>query len=118
MDPLHPALSPVGLTVDHVTETANSFYERLHKQIQAAEAKLGPGQSIGLLHNGPTGPFHVERIGFDGPDMIVFYGKDNVNRQGRLLVNRNAVSLMLFVVPAGSGSPRQIGFSGAVGPEV
>ncbi|STQ91757.1 DUF6173 family protein [Iodobacter fluviatilis] len=68
--------------IDDVTiNPAKWMYERLAKYIKDFEEKLDQDHEIGarLVSFGTTVTFHIEDMGYYGPDIICFHGK---NEQG------------------------------------
>jgi hypothetical protein len=87
-------------------------YERLAKQIQAFEAALSPKEELGgrFVTAPKEGVIHIEDIGYWGPDMLMFYGKDADGRPVQLLQHHSQLSVLLCAVPKVREEPRRNGF--------
>jgi hypothetical protein len=88
------------------------MHERLVKQIVEFEARLTDEEEIGgrLVSAPGEGVFHIENVGFWGPDMIIFHGKNQHGRPVQLLQHYSQLSMLLTVLPKESATPRRIGF--------
>jgi hypothetical protein len=62
---------------------AKLMYERVAHQIIDFEKELSPDQEIGgrFVSAPREGVFHIEDLGYWGPDMLIFYGKDATGGQ-------------------------------------
>lgn len=98
----HPSLSP-----------AEWAYERLTRQIAAFEAKLTDGEEIGGKFAGGPGDqlFQIEDLGWWGPDMIMFYGKNGDGRPVQLIQHYTQLNVLLSAMQKSHPEPaRRIGF--------
>lgn len=98
----NPAMSP-----------AEWAYERLTRQIAAFEAKLGEGEEVGgKLASGPGDQlFQIEDVGWWGPDMIMFYGKNAEGRPVQLIQHYAQLNVLLAPIRKRHEEPaRRIGF--------
>jgi hypothetical protein len=91
---------------------AESMYERLVKQIVEFEAQLDNDQEIGgrFVYNPSEGAFYIDDIGYWGPDMIIFHGKNTHNKPIQLIQHYTQLSILLTALPKESEKPRRIGF--------
>jgi hypothetical protein len=91
---------------------AKRMYERVVRQIIDFEKQLSPEQEIGgrCVSAPREGVFHIEDLGYWGPDMLIFYGTDADGRPIQLLQHYSQLSVMLCVVPKEKDSARRIGF--------
>jgi hypothetical protein len=91
---------------------AEWMYERLAKQIVEFEQKLSPEEEIGgrFVTAPKEGAIHIEDIGFWGPDMLIFHGRDFDGRQIQLLQHYSQLSILLCAVPKEKERARRIGF--------
>lgn len=91
---------------------AEWMYERLVKQIVAFEAKLSPEEEIGgrFVTAPKEGVIHIEDIGYWGPDMMTFHGRDLDGRPIQLLQHYSQMSVLLCAVPKEQEKARRIGF--------
>ena len=89
-------------------------HERLTKQIIKFEASLAPDEEVGgrlVSAPGPDGFFHIEDIGYWGPDMIIFYGSNGDGRTVQLLQHHTQLNVLLVALPVKQGAEaRRIGF--------
>lgn len=53
---------------------------------------------------------HIEDMGFFGPDMIVFYGKNDNGEAVQLIQHTSRLSVLLVGVRKQAERPRRIGF--------
>jgi hypothetical protein len=91
---------------------AEWMFDRIVRLIQDFESKLNPEEEVGahLVQAPGEGAFHIVDVGFWGPDMIMFYGKNSYGRPVRLLQHYEQVSLLLTALPKARDVPRRIGF--------
>jgi hypothetical protein len=87
-------------------------YERLVQLIIAFEKELTADEEIGgRFVNAPIeGAFHIEDLGFWGPDMIIFHGKNTHGRPVQLIQHYSQMNVLLTALPKESMKPRRIGF--------
>lgn len=98
----HPSLSP-----------AEWAYERLTRQIAAFEEKLTDGEEIGgKFASGPGDQlFQIEDLGWWGPDMIMFYGRNAEGRPVQLIQHYTQLNVLLSPMHKTHPEPaRRIGF--------
>jgi len=100
---------------------ARWMFERLATYIKQFESALDDEHEIGarLVSFGPNLTFHIEDMGYYGPDMIVFYGKNDNGEPVQLIQHTSQLSVLLVAVRKQAERPRRIGFilddkSGAV----
>ncbi len=91
---------------------AKWMYERVAKQIIEFEKDLSPEEEIGgrFVSAPREGHFHIEDIGYWGPDMLIFHGTDMNGRPIQLMQHYSQLSVLLCVVPKEKGEARRIGF--------
>ena len=63
-----------------------------------------------LVTFGPDVTFHINNVGYWGPDMIVFYGLDIRGQKVELLQHITQLSVLLVAVSKVHDKPRRIGF--------
>ena len=87
-------------------------YERLGEYIQDFEADLDNDHEIGarLVSFGSVVTFHVDNVGYFGPDIISFYGKDDNGQSVHLIQNVAQLSVLLVAMKKRQEKPRRIGF--------
>jgi hypothetical protein len=109
-DPLSYAASFVRN--DNSLNPAKWTYERLGKYIQAFEAELDDEHEIGarLVSFGTAVTFHIESMGYHGPDIIAFYGKNDQNEAVQLIQHTSQLSVLLVAMKRKADVPRRIGF--------
>ena len=108
------ALTPKALGFDsHKLNPAEWTYERLGKYIQEFEAELDGDHEIGarLVSFGQSLTFHIEDIGYHGPDMITFYGRTETMEKVQLIQHISQLSVLLMSVNKQHDKPRRIGFT-------
>jgi Family of unknown function (DUF6173) len=87
-------------------------YERLGKYIKNFEAELDDDHEIGarLVSFGQSVIFHVEDIGYHGPDIITFFGRNDAMEKVQLIQHVSQLSFLLVAVKKQQEKPRRIGF--------
>lgn len=91
---------------------AKWMYERVARQIIVFEQKLSPDEEIGgrFVAAPKEGTFHIDDIGYWGPDMMIFYGTDLTGKPIQLMQHYSQLSVLLCVVPKEKEKARRIGF--------
>ena len=94
---------------------AEWMFDRLIRLIDDFEKSLSDQEEIGGRLTGAPGEgsFHIDDIGFWGPDLIMFYGKNKDGRPVRLIQHYNQLSVLLSSVPKEKAKEpaRRIGFA-------
>lgn len=96
----------------HDDNAAKWMFERLATYIKQFEGTLDDEHEIGarLVSFGHNLTFHIEDMGYYGPDMIVFYGKNDSGEPVQLIQHTSQLSVLLVAVRKQSEHPRRIGF--------
>ncbi|GHO99533.1 hypothetical protein KSF_095810 [Reticulibacter mediterranei] len=94
------------------TNPAAWMYERLGKYIQEFEAELDNDHEVGarLVTFGQVTTFHIESMGYHGPDMITFYGISDTLGRVQLIQHISQLSVLLVAMEKRQEKPRRIGF--------
>jgi len=102
---------PVALQ-DSSLNPAAWAYKRLCRYIRQFEAKLDAEHEIGarLVCFGSEVKFHIENLGYYGPDMICFYGIDEHGQSVQLIQHISQLSVLLIALKKQDEKPRRIGF--------
>ena len=97
---------------DVTVNPAKWTYERLAEYIKTFEANLDEEHEIGarLVSFGQTLTFHIDNIGYYGPDIITFYGTDLDGQAVQLVQHTSQLNILLKAVKKQSDKPRRIGF--------
>jgi hypothetical protein len=97
---------------DHAANPAKWMFERLATYIKQFEARLDEQHEIGarLVSFGANLTFHIEDMGYFGPDMVVFYGKNEKGEPVQLIQHTSQLSVLLVAVRKQEERPRRIGF--------
>ena len=100
--------SPPG----HHDNPAKWTFERLATYVKQFESRLDEEHEIGarLVSFGDKLTFHIEDMGYYGPDMIVFYGKNDNGEPVQLIQHVTQLSVLLVAVKKQQPRPRRIGF--------
>ena len=87
-------------------------YERLGEYIQDFESGLDDEHEIGarLVSFGSVVTFHVDDVGYFGPDIISLSGKDENGQAVQLIQNVAQLSVLLVAMKKRQEEPRRIGF--------
>ena len=98
---------------EHVKNPAKWAHERLVGYIQSFEAALDDEHEIGarLVSFGATVVFHIEDIGYHGPDIITFRGIDTDGRRVQLVQHVTQLSVLLIAMEKIGPEARRIGFA-------
>ena len=113
---LSTVVAPVPTTLprppEHGDNAAKWMFERLATYIKQFEGALDDEHEIGarLVSFGHNLTFHIEDMGYYGPDMIVFYGKNDSGEPVQLIQHTSQLSVLLVAVRKQSERPRRIGF--------
>ncbi len=88
------------------------MHERVVKSINDFEEDLDNDHEVGarLVSFGTELTFHIEDVGYWGPDMIIFYGMNSSNKKVQLLQHLSQLSVLLVAVDKMQEEPRRIGF--------
>lgn len=97
---------------DKTINPAKWMYERLAKYIKDFEAGLDEDHEIGarLVTFGTSVTFHIEDMGYYGPDIITFHGKNDLGEDIQLIQHTSQLSVLLVAVKKQAEKPRRIGF--------
>ena len=97
---------------DHADNPARWMFERLAAYIKQFEARLDAEHEVGarLVAFGTHLTFHVEDMGYYGPDIIVFYGRNEKGEPVQLVQHTSQLSVLLVAVRKQDERPRRIGF--------
>ncbi len=92
---------------------AEWMFDRLVRMIDDFEKNLSDQEEIGgrMVGAPGEGSFHIDDIGFWGPDLIMFYGKNRDGRPVRLIQHYTQLSVLLTSMPKEKEKPRRIGFA-------
>jgi len=87
-------------------------FERIARQIRDFEEQLSGDEEIGLplVASPKTGMMHIEDIGYWGPDMLIYHGRNDHRKPMRLLQHYTQMSILLTAVPKIQAKPNRIGF--------
>lgn len=87
-------------------------YERLVSSINDFEQKLDNDHEIGgrLVNFGSNLAFHIENLGYWGPDFVIFYGSNDEGQPLELIQHISQVNVLLVGLKKVFDEPRRIGF--------
>ena len=107
--PLPPAVPRLEDSHDN---PARWMFERLATYIKQFEGRLDQEHEVGarLVAFGANLTFHIEDMGYFGPDMIVFYGRNDQGEPVQLIQHTSQLSVLLVAVRKQAAQPRRIGF--------
>jgi hypothetical protein len=92
---------------------ARRAHDLLILYIRDFESRLDSAQEIAMGFAGDeAGVLRIEGIGYFDPDIVTFYGTDDIGAQTQLIQHVSQLSVTLRAVPKESGEepPRRIGF--------
>ncbi|HSV81530.1 MAG TPA: DUF6173 family protein [Ramlibacter sp.] len=113
---LSTVVAPLPATLpkvpEHQDNPAKWMFERLVAYIKQFETRLDQEHEIGarLVSFGANLTFHIQDMGYYGPDMIVFYGKNDSGEPVQLIQHVSQLSVLLVAVRKQQPQPRRIGF--------
>ena len=109
--PIMPKLHVPQLP-DSVMNPAKWMYTRLKEYIKSFEDSLDNDHEIGarLVSFGQSITFHIEDMGFYGPDIITFEGIDEKGQAVQLIQHTSQLSVLLIAMKKQAETPRRIGF--------
>ncbi|MGG6898160.1 DUF6173 family protein [Rhizobium sp. BR 315] len=104
--------SPLTGRSPHDLNPASWMYERIVRSIIAFEEKLDPELEIGarLVSFASSEIIHIDDVGYWGPDIIKFYGKNADGHPVELIQHMSQLSVLLVAVKP-LAEPRRIGFA-------
>jgi hypothetical protein len=107
-----PLPSNVPRRQEHDDNLAKWTFERLATYIKQFESALDDEHEVGarLVSFGHNLTFHIEDMGYFGPDMIVFYGKNDNGEAVQLIQHTTQLSVLLVGVRKQTERARRIGF--------
>ncbi|PSU21965.1 hypothetical protein CTM88_20555 [Photobacterium aquimaris] len=87
-------------------------YERLGMYIKDFEADLDSEHEIGarLVSFGQSITFHIQKVGYHGPDIISFDGIDSNGQKVQLIQHMSQLSVLLMAMKKLEDEPKRIGF--------
>ncbi|HHI69636.1 MAG TPA: hypothetical protein ENJ91_01440 [Rhodobacteraceae bacterium] len=88
-------------------------YERLVIYIRNFEEQLDNEHEVAVgFVGGDTGVLRIEGLGFFDPDIVTFYGQDQIGTKTQLIQHVTQLSVMLRAVPkvSDAAEPNRIGF--------
>ncbi|WP_417727884.1 hypothetical protein [Roseovarius sp.] len=100
-----------GTTTDK--SPAQWAYERLILYIQNFEETLDEAHEVAMGFAGSdTGVIRIEGMGYFEPDIITFYGQDQIGMRTQLVQHVSQLSVMLRALPkqTETAEPNRIGF--------
>lgn len=97
---------------DSTINPAKWTYERIVRSIIDFEKELDQEQEIGarLVSFTEREVIHIDDVGYWGPDIIIFYGRNADDNPVQLIQHVTQVSVLLVALPKEHDQPRRIGF--------
>jgi hypothetical protein len=97
---------------DSATNPAKWTYTRLVEYIKDFETQLDNDHEIGarLVSFGQTITFHIQDMGYYGPDIISFDGTNDQGEKIKLIQHISQLSVLLIAMKSQHETPRRIGF--------
>lgn len=91
---------------------ASWAHERIVRSIAKFEERLDDAQEIGarLVSFSSREVIQIDDVGFWGPDIVIFYGKNAEGHPVELLQHVSQTNVLLVAVPKTGNIPRRIGF--------
>ncbi|MGN5055084.1 DUF6173 family protein [Aeromonas veronii] len=111
VQPVMPEITMPHLP-DSTRNPAKWTYTRLVEYIKDFEAELDDDHEIGarLVSFGQAITFHIQDIGYYGPDIISFYGTNDQGEKLQLIQHISQLSVLLIGMKKQNEAPRRIGF--------
>jgi hypothetical protein len=107
------AAALASVSVDrHKLNPAEWAYDRLVEYIKDFEKDLDDEHEIGarLVSFGSVVTFHIQNIGYYGPDMINFDGQDEQGQRVQLIQHLSQLNVLLIAMKKIHEKPRRLGF--------
>jgi hypothetical protein len=97
---------------DHVSNPAKWTHDQLVEYIREFEKELDDQHEVGarLVSFGAAVTFHIEDIGYSGPNLICFYGITDTGERVQLIQHFMQLSVLLMAMKKREEKPRRIGF--------
>lgn len=96
------------------TNPAEWAFARLSRLIEDFESKLDENEEVGARIVGIPGDgvIQIDDVGFWGPDLILFFGKNQHGKPVRLVQHYSQINVLLSALPKEKpqAPPRRIGF--------
>lgn len=110
--PLIPNIPQITLPNVENYNLANAFYDRLKSYIIDFEKELKSNEEVGarLVSFGETIIIHIDSLGYWNPSLISFDGRDNNDREVKLIQHVSQISILLMKVPRTNKKRERIGF--------
>lgn len=107
-----PYEPPPRCTDEAARNPAQWMYERLKQYIKDFERHLDDEHEIAarLVSFGEELTFHIEDMGYFGPDLITFFGKNEHGEPVQLVQHVSQLSVLLVALRKQEEVPRRIGF--------
>jgi hypothetical protein len=96
----------------HELSRAASMWRRLRVEIAEFEKTLDPAHEVGvhLVQGDTLTVIHVEDVGYHGPDLVTFEGREPNGNRVRILQHVSQVSMSLKALPKLNDKPIRLGF--------
>jgi len=110
--PITPAGSRSSVLSDSQINPARWTHKRLGAYIRDFEDSLDQDHEVGarLVSFGQAVTFHIEYVGYYGPDIISFDGVNENGEAVQLIQNISQLSVLLVAMRKTGEEPRRIGF--------
>jgi|LakMenE01Jun11ns_1017448.scaffolds.fasta_scaffold9008796_2 hypothetical protein len=109
-----PKITPMVPNIPEIKNHnhADAFYEKLVSIIIDFEKNLNTDEEVGarLVSFGETIIIHIDDLGYWNPSLIYFYGRDNNDREVKLVQHVSQISVLLMKVPRTNLQRERIGF--------
>lgn len=107
--PMIDSIQPIKSVNQNLAEW---MYERLVRSINDFEQELDQDHEVGarLVSFGAELTFHIDDVGYWGPDIIIFHGTDTNGKKVKLLQHISQLSVLLVATDKVRSEPRRIGF--------
>ena len=111
-DRILPSFSPGLLKPPTIFNPAKWMHERIVSSINDFEKQLDSDHEVGarLVSFGSDVTFHIEDVGYWGPDMIIFHGVSTDGKRVQLLQHVSQLSVLLVAADKVHEQARRIGF--------
>lgn len=111
-DRIVASFSPDLLKPPKSPNPAKWMHERIVSSINDFEKELDSDHEVGarLVSFGSDVTFHIEDVGYWGPDMIIFHGVSTDGKRVQLLQHVSQLSVLLVAADKVYEKARRIGF--------
>ncbi len=109
---INSAINEMRTIAQRKNNPAEYMQERMMRMIAQQQESLPADHELGLLVTGGSVPaFHLRRISYSNPDILVFIGKDADNNDVQVMQHHSQMSVVVIAMPKLGEQAYRIGFT-------